>query len=36
MGYPNQAHIRVSLSFNTNKDDIDDFVVALTQTLNEI
>ncbi len=36
MGYPNQAHIRVSLSFNTTKEDIDDFVVALTQTLNEI
>lgn len=36
MGYPNQAHIRISLSFNTIKEDIDDFVVALTQTLNEI
>ena len=36
MGYPNQAHIRVSLSFDTTKEDIDDFVVALTQTLSEI
>lgn len=36
MGYPNQAHIRLSLSFDTNKEDIDDFVSALSQTLNEI
>lgn len=36
MGYPNQAHIRVSLSFDTTKADIDEFVVALTQTLIEI
>jgi cysteine desulfurase len=36
MGYPNQAHIRISLSFDTTKKDIDAFVLALTQTLNEI
>lgn len=36
MGYPNQAHIRVSLSFDATKADIDEFVVALTQTLSEI
>ncbi len=36
MGFPNQAHIRVSLSFDTKQQDIDDFVMALTETINEI